>query len=133
MADMAPPMRSLAFPFLELIILTALSWMLIGWMDGTGVGADLRNLVVLIWAVLALWRFLQPVIRLRRRRFVVTNKRVVVMQGRSVESIPFVQIRSVHRHRGGLNIGVFGYAQPVYFPDVGRTKRVEELIRRQLP
>ena len=106
--------------------------MLIGWMDSTGVGADLRNLVVLIWAVLALWRFLQPVIRLRRRRFVVTNKRVVVMQGRSVESIPFVQIRSAHRYRGGLNIGVFGYAQPVYFPDVGRTKRVEELIRRQL-
>ena len=130
---MAPPLRSLAFPFLELIILTALSWMLIGWMDSTGVGADLRNLVVLIWAVLALWRFLQPVIRLRRRRFVVTNKRVVVMQGRSVESIPFVQIRSAHRYRGGLNIGVFGYAQPVYFPDVGRTKRVEELIRRQLP
>ena len=133
MADMAPPLRSLAFPFLELIILTALSWMLIGWMDSTDVGADLRNLVVLIWAVLALWRFLQPVIRLRRRRFVVTNKRVVVMQGRSVESIPFVQIRSAHRHRGGLNIGVFGYAQPVYFPDVGRTKRVEDLIRRQLP
>ena len=133
MADMAPPLRALVFPFLELIILTALSWMLIGWMDVHGMDAQLRNIVVLLWAILALWRFLKPVLRLRRQRFVVTNKRVVAMNGRSIESIPFVQIRGAHRHRGGISIGIFGYAQPVYFPDVGRTKRVEDLIRRQLP
>ena len=133
MADMAPPLRALVFPFLELIILTALSWMLIGWMDVHGMDAQLRNIVVLLWAILALWRFLKPVLRLRRQRFVVTNKRVVAMNGRSIESIPFVQIRGAQRHRGGISIGIFGYAQPVYFPDVGRTKRVEDLIRRQLP
>ncbi len=133
LADMVPPVRTLMLPFLELIIITALSWMLIGWMDVNRIGADERNFYVFVWGALVAWRFLLPVIRLRKRRFLVTNKRVVVINNRSVDSIPLVQIRDARRHRGGMNIGVFGYTQPVYFPNVGRAKRVEELIRRQLP
>ena len=43
LADMAPPLRGVIFPFLELIIATALFWMLIGWMDTAGMDAGIRN------------------------------------------------------------------------------------------
>lgn len=135
LADMAPPLSTMLYPFLEVLIITALSWMLIGWMDRPEnmIDPQLRNIMVLIWLLLVLWRFIVPLIRTRRQRFMVTNKRVVVKQGRATESIPLAQISGARRYRGGINIGVYGYAQPVYFPEVGRVKRVEELIRRQLP
>lgn len=135
LADMAPPLRGLVFPFLELIIATALSWMLIGWMDASGVDVGIRNAVVGIWFLIALWRFVLPLIRLRRQRFVVTNKRVLFVPGGRgrTESIPLMQIRGVRRRRGGLDIGVLGYGEAVHFDDVGRAKRVQALIEEQLP
>ena len=131
---MAPPMRGLIFPFLELIIATALSWMLIGWMDASGVDVGIRNAVVGIWFLIVLWRFVLPLIRLRRQRFVVTNKRVLFVPGGRgrTESIPLMQIRGVRRRRGGLDIGVLGYGEAVHFDDVGRSKRVQALIEEQL-
>lgn len=135
LADMAPPMRGLVFPFLELIIATALSWMVVGWMDTAGVDAGIRNAVVGIWFLIVLWRFVLPLVRLRRQRFVVTNKRVMFVPGGRgrTESIPLMQIRGVRRRRGGLDIGVLGYGEAVHFPDVGRAKRVQALIEGQLP
>lgn len=135
LADMAPPMRGLVFPFLELIIATALSWMLIGWMDASGVDVGIRNAVVGIWFLIVVWRFVLPLLRQRRQRFVVTNKRVLFVPGGRgrTESIPLMQIRGVRRRRGGLDIGVLGYGEPVHFPDVGRAKRVQALIEGQLP
>ena len=133
LADMAPPMTGLVFPFLELLVITGLSWIVIGWMDVHDWPSQVRNVIVLIWFLLVLLRFVRPVVRSRRQRCVVTNKRVMYSRGRKTESIPLAQIRGASRYRGGLNIGVFGYGQPVYLPDVGRAKRMEELIRRQLP
>lgn len=39
-ADLTSPMRTLTFPVLELILVTGLSWMLIGWLDQPGMGTD---------------------------------------------------------------------------------------------
>ncbi|WP_087116101.1 hypothetical protein [Corynebacterium urinipleomorphum] len=135
LADMAPPMRGLIFPFLELIIATALSWMLVGWMDASGMDTGIRNAVVCIWFLIVLWRFVLPLIRMRRQRFVVTNKRVIFVPGGRgrTESIPLMQIRGVRRRRGGIDVGVLGYGEAVHFPDVGRAKRVQALIEGQLP
>ena len=135
LADMTPPLRGVIFPFLELIIATALFWMLIGWMDASGVDVGIRNAVVGIWFLIVLWRFVLPLIRLRRQRFVVTNKRVLFVPGGRgrTESIPLMQIRGVRRRRGGIDIGLLGYGEPVHFPDVGRAKRVQALIEGQLP
>ena len=103
-ADLTSPMRTLTFPVLELILVTGLSWMLIGWLDQPGMGTDpqLRNAVVLIWAALAFWRFALPLLKARRRRFVVTDRRIVVRAGAwraRTDSIPFQDIRSVKRRR----------------------------------
>ena len=134
LADMAPPLRGLIFPFLELIIITGLCWIAIGWMDAGMVDSAIRNAVVGVWAVLALWRFVLPLIRQRRQRFMVTNKRVIFVPGGRgrTESIPLMQIRGVRKRRGGIDIGVLGYGVPVRFPDVGKAKRVQALIEGQL-
>lgn len=134
LADMAPPLRGVIYPFLELIIATALSWMLIGWMDAAAVDAVIRNAVVGIWFLIVIWRFFWPLIRQQRQRFVVTNKRVMYLPGGRgrTESIPLMQIRGVRRRRGGIDIGILGYGEPVHFPNVGRARRVEALIVEQL-
>lgn len=134
LADMAPPLRGVIYPFLELIIATALFWMLIGWMDTAGMDAGIRNAVVGIWFLVVLWRFILPLIRQRRQRFMVTNKRVMFVPGGRgrTESIPFAQISDVRRRRGGIDIGLLGYGEAVHFPDVGRARRVEALIAERL-
>ena len=134
LADMAPPLRGVFFPFLELLIATALTWMVIGWMDGNAIDVGIRNAVVGIWFLLVLWRFILPLIRRRRQRFVVTNKRVVFVPGGRgrTESIPLAQISGVRRRRGGIDIGILGYGEAVHFPDIGRAKRVEAMIAERL-
>lgn len=132
-ADLTAPAHTLFFPFLELLLITALCWMAIGFMDQPGSMWDvnLRNGVVGLWAVLSFWRFGLPVIRARRRRFIVTNQRVIARAGslRSrVDSIPLQQIHSVWRRRRGISIAIQGYDRPLFFPNVPRAKRVEKLI-----
>ncbi|MGI0541410.1 hypothetical protein KIP68_03715 [Corynebacterium aquatimens] len=133
---MSPPAWQMVRPILEVLAATALFWLAIGFLDrpSTGVDVLIRNCVVAAWAIVVLWRFLLPLLRTRGQRFVVTNRRIVALSGTSnkVDSIPLAQIRSVHCYRGGLNVGLIGYPAPVYFKKVGRVRRVEELINRQL-
>lgn len=137
-ADLTAPLHSLTFPALELILVTGLSWMLIGWLDqpGSVVDPQLRNAVVLVWLVLAFWRFVWPLLKSRRRRFVVTDQRLVVRAGEfnaRTDSIPFLDIRSVQRRRNGIYLAIVGYERPLYFPDVPRAKRVTAMIEESLP
>ncbi|WP_394282169.1 hypothetical protein [Corynebacterium sp.] len=134
-ADMCAPLSTLVFPFLELLLITGVAWIVIGFMDqpGTYVNMQLRNAVVLVWAALGVWRFVLPLVRSRRQRFVVTNKRILARSGElrpRVDSIPLGQIHSVRRHKGGISVAIYGFDRPVYFPHVGRAKRVEQILRR---
>lgn len=137
-ADVTAPLRTLTFPVLELILITGVSWILIGWLDRPDMVVDvqLRNGVVLIWFLLAVWRFVLPLIRARRRRFIVTDRRIVVRDGafRSrVDSIPLRDVRGVSRRRRGISLAISGFARPLYFPDVPKTKKVAGLIETSLP
>ncbi|WP_027004563.1 PH domain-containing protein [Corynebacterium halotolerans] len=137
-ADVTSPLRSLTFPVLELILITGLSWILIGWLDRPEAVVDmqLRNGVVVVWFLLALWRFGLPLLRSRRRRFIVTDRRIVVRDGalRSrVDSIPLRDVRAVSRRRRGISLAISGFARPLYFPDVPKTKKVAGLIESSLP
>lgn len=137
-ADFTSPLRTLTFPVLELILITGLAWMGIGWLDGPGpvVDIQLRNGVVLLWAVLAAWRFGLPLLRSRRRRFVLTDRRIIVRTGSlraGTDSIPLRDIHSVKRRRSGISLGVRGVGRPLYFPDVPRAKKVSAMIEASLP
>ncbi|MDK7179862.1 hypothetical protein [Corynebacterium riegelii] len=134
LADVTAPVSDLIFPLLELILITGICWIAIGWMDVTAtVPLVARNAMVILWLVLGFWRFGVPVIRGRRRRFVVTDRRVLA-RGRTgkVDSIPHSQIHSVRRNRGELWVGVYGYPRPIRFEQVGKTRALEKLLQSQL-
>ena len=77
LADVCAPLSSLTIPLLELVLITGVAWMAIGWMDVTPyIDPAVRNATVLVWALVALWRFVGPVVASRRRRFIVTDKRI---------------------------------------------------------
>lgn len=133
LADTTSPLSSMVFPLLELVVITAVCWMAIGWMDANVAAPAARNLIVAVWAVVGLIRFLWPLAVSRRRRFIVTNHRVLARSRRgAVDSIPFSQIHSAHRDRGGIMIAVYGFDRPLYFPEVGRSRGVEKLLNGQV-
>src|SRR5699024_11460804 len=78
--DVTAPYRALLWPVMELILITGISWIAIGWLDvqvnNQGLDVMLRNAVVAIWAGLSRWRFVPPVTRLPRKRFSDTDHRV---------------------------------------------------------
>ncbi|MDO5031137.1 hypothetical protein [Corynebacterium sp.] len=129
--DVTAPFRTLLFPFLELILVTGVAWIAIGWADVRGIDVALRNGLVALWVVLAVWRFVIPLIKSRRRRFIVTNLRVIARDGGHIDSIPLRDIRGARRRRGGISLAIHGYEQPMYFPSVPKAKRVEEVLNEQ--
>lgn len=133
--DVTAPFRALTFPLLELVLVTGVSWIGIGWLDARATDPVLRNALVLLWAVLVVWRFVLPVVRTRRKRFVVTNRRVIARaEGlrAATDSIPLMDIVGVRRRRGGISLAIRGYDQALYFPDLPRTKKIERIIAAQL-
>ncbi|WP_342319149.1 hypothetical protein [Corynebacterium mayonis] len=128
LADTCGPISGLIFPLLETVVVTGVCWMAIGWMDVGGIEPLFRNAVVALWGLLVVLRFIFPVVRSRRRRFTVTNRRVVA-QG---DSIPLRQIHSARRERGGLTLAVYGLGRPLHYPEVGKAKKVEKVLNSQL-
>lgn len=133
-ADMTSPARALTFPLLETIATTGIIWMIIGYLDNpytAYVDPIVRNVLVAIWAILLVWRFVLPVLRARRKRFIVTNHRVIARAPglrSKVDSIPLRQVHSARRYKGGISIAVFGHDRPVYFPAVPKAKKMEAMI-----
>ncbi|WJY67468.1 hypothetical protein [Corynebacterium auris] len=133
LADTCEPTSGLVFPLLETIVVTGVCWIAIGWMDANGIAAGFRNLVVALWAVLVVLRFVRPVVASRRRRFMVTNQRVLARSGSGgVDSIPLEQIHSVRRSRAGLSLWVHGLDRPLLYPAVGRAKKVQKILNGQV-
>ncbi|AWB83525.1 hypothetical protein [Corynebacterium liangguodongii] len=133
LADTTSPLSSMIFPLLEFVVVTGVCWGAIGWMDFHAVPAAARNLVVALWAIVGVVRFLLPLVAARRRRFVVTQHRVLARGRRgAIDSIPFGDIHSVRRERGGISVAVYGFERPLYFPEVGRARKVERVLCAQL-
>ena len=126
-ADVSAPYRSLVFPLLELILFTGILWIAIGWLDVNYV-SPLRNALVLLWGLLALWRFVVPVIRARRKRFIVTNRRVLAREGKREASVPLGDIAGVRKRRGGISLAIRGYDRAMYFPDLPKPRKLERVI-----
>ncbi|QPK78704.1 hypothetical protein G7Y31_09155 [Corynebacterium lizhenjunii] len=128
--NVTAPFRSLVFPALELMLITGLCWMAIGWLDAQWGEVQVRNAVVVLWAGLGLWRGVLPVFRARRRRFMVTNTRVIARNGKQVDSIPLHDIAGVRRRRGGISLAIRGYERPLYYPEVPKAKKIERTIEQ---
>ena len=98
--DVTSPYISMLFPALELIIITGITWIIIGYMDSDKAAwfldTNIRNLMVGIWAALSLWRFVLPTIRLRNRRIMVNDERIIIHSATlrpTTHTIPLKSIR----------------------------------------
>ncbi|WKD61828.1 hypothetical protein CCICO_09100 [Corynebacterium ciconiae DSM 44920] len=139
--DATTPVTGLTFPALELVAWTGLAWIAIGFFDRLPgspgyehVGyfpAETRGLVLLLWVVLVLWRFVLPVVRARRRQFKVTTQRVVVrgpfLRGRA-QSIGMSYIYRASKQRGAVVLEVAGQPQPMVFHGVPKAKQAVQAI-----
>ena len=130
--DVTSPYISMLFPALELIIITGITWIIIGYMDSDKAAwfldTNIRNLMVGIWAALSLWRFVLPTIRLRNRRIMV-NDEIIIHSATlrpTTHTIPLKSIRAVNRKRNELILTVIGQPQPVVLRDVAHSRRVQE-------
>ena len=98
-ADVSAPFRALIFPFLELILITGLLWIAIGWCDVQAVDPMLRNGLVAVWALLGIWRFVIPLYKARRKHYRFDSaagySRCSKTTRRSVSSHPWLGPRHV--------------------------------------
>ncbi|ADL09980.1 hypothetical protein [Corynebacterium pseudotuberculosis] len=126
--DVTRSLVSLIYPVCELLLITGVCWMLIGYLDRDPQDSvQLRNAVVGLWAALALWRFALPVLRARKERVIVTDQRVILraqgIMGAS-ESIPLRAVRHVGRKRKNISLAVSGYQRPIMLINVAKAKHV---------
>ena len=105
LVNVTATMRAMLFPTLELLLITGLGWMVIGYFDriptydelGVQTGLTLsvqgRNMLVVAWMVLGFLRFVLPLVRACRSRLVVTTSRVLLRAPgltTSLDTIPLV-------------------------------------------
>ena len=114
LVNVTATMRAMLFPTLELLLITGLGWMIIGYFDriptydelGVQTGLTLsvqgRNMLVVAWMVLGFLRFVLPLVRACRSRLVVTTSRMLLRAPgltTSLDTIPLVGIYNASRRR----------------------------------
>ena len=141
LADVKAPLREMVFPFLEMIVVTGVLWIIIGWFDAAdagryGVGPlhlppEWRNGFVLLWAVLVLWRFLLPLLRKRRRRMIVTDRRII-FRGDGFRARPRTLSMSAvtwaEKERGLLAVYLRDSDVPVCYRGLPKVRRIARII-----
>lgn len=139
--DLTSPLSAMLFPIFELIVITGICWMGIGFLDqlpgidGTNPADSFpegtRNLLVGVWAVLAAWRFGLPLIRQRRFRVILSDRKLLVRRAglrTGFDSIPLSYIQRVQRRRNTLVLGVGGHHRPYVINQVPKARKVEALL-----
>lgn len=140
--DLTSPLSAMLFPVLELIIITGVCWMAVGYFDrlpdmfgyipATDFPPGTRDLILGIWVVLSLWRFGLPLLRQRRYRITVTDRKLLVRPSglRSrYDSIPLSYMHAVQRRRKTLILGVGGQSRPYVLNNVPKAKKVESVLK----
>lgn len=133
--DVTSSLSSLFYPVVKLTLVTALCWMGIGFIDqpqpNVVVDTGMRSIFVALWALLALWAFVLPVARSRRRRLILTDKRLILrapaLRGHS-ESIPLGAVQQVLRKGSTLKILVAGQQHYVVVEGIPYARRIAALI-----
>lgn len=137
LVDVRPPLCSHLTEVAELIVITGVCWAIIGYLDRTHIPTptpelNLRNSILIVWAVLVLLRFVLPIRRSRKRRITVTDDALRVrapgLRG-TTDTYPIEQILQVDRKRNDLHLILVGWDRPLVIPRVPRAKKVQQVIR----
>ena len=145
LVDVRAPLREMVFPFLEMIAATGVLWIIIGWFDATdagryGVGPlhlppEWRNGFVFLWVVLVIWRFVLPLLRKRRRRMIVTDRRIIFRADgfRSrPRSLAMSAVTWAEKERGGLAVYLQDSDLPVYYGGLPKIRKIARMINDPL-
>ena len=142
LVNVTATMRAMLFPTLELLLITGLGWMVIGYFDriptydelGVQTGLTLsvqgRNMLVVAWMVLGFLRFVLPLVRACRSRLVVTTSRVLLRAPgltTSLDPIPLVGIYNASRRGNHLIVNTHGFG-PILIRNMPRTKKIAQTI-----
>lgn len=121
----------------ELVIYTALCWILVGYLDANYIATiftfnavDVRNGVVSLWAVLVIIRFVIPFLLFYRWRLIITNHRLYFDPGfrKGSKDFDINYIHSVQRDSSSLIIFFSGQSQPIRIDRVPKAKRVQRSL-----
>lgn len=137
MLDTNPSFSRFLWPLLELLAITGLSWLTIGFMDNAVNAASdfgvARQLVFLAWVVLVVWRVGVPVCEWLGDRFVLTNRRILVRRGlfrQRVTSIDLYSVVGVDRKGSTLIVRTTPYGQRVLISDIPSSRKVAKMVNR---
>ena len=129
--DVNPVFSRLVRPLVDLVVVTGVIWLLIGFIDGPYIGdgdlAGMRATLMLAWPVLLAWRVGGPVLDWLGRRLVVTDRRLLLRRGivrPEITSIDLRSIRAVDRRGSMLAVSTRYWREPLVIEGVPGSRRV---------
>lgn len=132
--DLNPVFGRLFMPTMELILITGVAWILIGFIDGPYIGSGdlmgVRTVLLVGWVAMIAWRVGLPVLRWLRERTVVTDRRLLMRDGSRVSSVELRAIRSVDRKGSEVRVRAAG-APPIVLYDVPSARKISRIIDRR--
>lgn len=132
--DLNPAFGRLFMPLMELILVTGVVWLLVGFIDGPYIGSGdlmgVRTMLLIGWVVMIAWRVGLPVARWLRERIVVTDEQLIVRDGSRVRAIPLRAIRAVDRKGSEVRIRASG-APPVVLYDVPSARKISRILEHR--
>lgn len=135
--DVTSPLFDLTFSVIEAVLITGICWMGIGFLDRPGVAFNPagRSMLLVGWLLLLVWRLFLPFLRARRRRFIITNHRILshpASLGGKLDSIPLDSITGVQRRGSAIGLGVAGYPAVLWFHKIPKTRKAIQLLEQLL-
>jgi uncharacterized membrane protein YdbT with pleckstrin-like domain len=141
-----PHWKMLFWPAVTFILATAVAGFVggIAWPHITGTTRNAALIaIVVVWALLVLWRGLGPVLRWKSTHFIVTDRRVMVRQGVLTHTgidIPLNRITSV-QFRNGVSDRLLGTGtliiesasgEPLEYDDIPDVMQVHALLYHEV-
>lgn len=133
--DTNPTFGRLVWPLLELMVVTGVCWLLIGFIDGPAIAAGdmqgVRQLLMIAWVVLVAWRVAKPVLGWLGERFVLTDRRIILRRGilrPQVVSIDLRSVRAVNRKGGVLYLQTRSFGPPLAVEDIPSSRKVARMV-----
>lgn len=141
LAELSPSRRSVFFPVLELLLVTGIIWMGIGFLDSGDFSLPqpqdmwVRRILLLLWVWLAWRRCIKHLIFRSRSRMVLTDQRLITATGHlrsQIAQIPLANIVDARAQGGDVAVYVAGARVPIILHSVPQAKKFVRILQGQI-
>lgn len=144
LADLSPQRSTMAYPVLELILITGVIWLGIGALDAyisTAAGNELpvlrwlRISLLVAWIVFAWRRCIRHLLFRHRSRMMLTNQRLITASGHlrsQIAEVPLAHIVDARNRGSQVWIYTMGARVPLVMHNVPKAKKFVRLLRQYL-